>query len=215
MDSHASNKAVSSRSNISKKWVNKSEAARRMKISRRSVIRYARQGLIRENGSGAVPLCELQDLLKKPAKGGSTGPRPRRTYKLTVRGIAAAVGLSEKEVRRRLRDKGVRVQDGLNKASVRAVLLQNGGYTVPSLFGGWKVDGVTLPDGDEFIPLPKPLSDRPLAEKLKMSADEIEEIKDELGQFESHVRNSWQSAIRLSFQPRKEKPPHHRDGLSA
>ena len=92
-----------------------------MKISRQSVIRYARQGLISEDKRGAVLLSELRKVLKTPG-GGRTGKRPRRLYRLTVRGIAQATDLEEREVRRRLKLSGIMVKHGLNIDSVRAVL---------------------------------------------------------------------------------------------
>jgi DNA-binding transcriptional MerR regulator len=101
--------------------VSKSEASREMKISRQSVIRYARQGLISEDKRGAVLLSELRKVLKTPG-GGRTGKRPRRLYRLTVRGIARATNLEEREVRRRLKLSGIMVKHGLNIDSVRAVL---------------------------------------------------------------------------------------------
>ena len=101
--------------------VSKSQASREVKISRQSVIRYARQGLISEDKRGAVLLSELRKVLKTPG-GGRTGKRPRRLYRLTVRGIAQATDLEEREVRRRLKLSGIMVKHGLNIDSVRAVL---------------------------------------------------------------------------------------------
>ena len=101
--------------------VSKSQASREVKISRQSVIRYARQGLISEDKRGAVLLSELRKVLKTP-EGGRTGKRPRRLYRLTVRGIAQATDLEEREVRRRLKLSGIMVKHGLNIDSVRAVL---------------------------------------------------------------------------------------------
>ena len=101
--------------------VSKSQASREVKISRQSVIRYARQGLISEDKRGAVLLSELRKVLKTPG-GGRTGKRPRRLYRLTVRGIAQATDLEEREVRRRLKLSGIMVKHGLNMDSVRAVL---------------------------------------------------------------------------------------------
>ena len=101
--------------------VSKSQASREVKISRQFVIRYARQGLISEDKRGAVLLSELRKVLKTPG-GGRTGKRPRRLYRLTVRGIAQATDLEEREVRRRLKLSGIMVKHGLNIDSVRAVL---------------------------------------------------------------------------------------------
>jgi hypothetical protein len=130
--------------------VTKSEAARTLGISRRTVIRYVERGLLSEDGKGRVSVADVRRIWRTPAKNGPR-ERLRPSAKETVRvrteepdSISKPMPLSEESSQREIAKLMLEMLEMGAEAKLMKVLFTASGLLAQSSAAGWLfIEGCT------------------------------------------------------------------------